>query len=468
MRFVYFYSLVGVVLLGSSFLITSSAATSVIALPPFDTDPAPGRSPGPPNVTRIKVKPTGGKYSNPNPVDYVDGLWNNSSADHITRHRRLRHGHRQRQTNENWWWAVATDDGRDNNHRQQSRRVAPQSQQKEINKLVALGTSASSDVVEDIANSDAFQMKTKRIGAVKKSVSSELQKPKSESKMRQRRHHRATDSDLSHYHSYPMSNDYWGVRRGGGSGGDGDTTAEDADDWHYVNLFCGGDTEEERGSLRTSFYDRRNEVVITMPPQDNRLLPPLPTKDPWLNGNSGHNNYKNIVVVYNNSSSAAGVEPGHWKSVSGQPQQLTTSPGMEIITKRWGTGADSGGKGKSAIAHRFQKVTAGTLPDKGKANQQESPSVAINVNEMMPNKNSTKRGTEEQQEPPLMSGRLKTPPLTLTSLNVAKDTNGQTNNNKLPLQFDVTHDVFLVAGGEGGLVTDIEYTGEQWWNTCSC
>lgn len=56
---------------------------------------------------------------------------------------------------------------------------------------------------------------------------------------------------------------------------------DNEDEWHSVNLFC-GDTEEERGLLRTSYLDQFNEVLVAL---RNRIH----AKD-QANGNYSHSN----------------------------------------------------------------------------------------------------------------------------------------------------------------------------------
>lgn len=523
-RFVYLYSVIGAIALAWSFPHTTSATdttTSKYAVSPviIDNDPAPGRSPGPPrnddSLAQLLYLSAVTPFSLPT-MNNVDEQ-NYSSKDHTSRqrHRHQRHNRHQRpqhhqtpeSTNEENGAGSAGEWAKVDNYNQHYQEEEEWQWQKKdqvqeeletkqlqhgINKLVALRV--STDTVEAAAdnkdaNSVAFQMNQQPRRRSAESTSSSASSSKgaavsgeSQPKRRSRRHEKK--DDLSYYRYPGTSHNGQGGQKKAHNEDDSDALDDDDGDWQYVNLYCGGDTSEERENLRASFFNRLNEVVITMPAQDNRFLVLTP---PLKVNNVGDN--KNYIV--------GGVEQGQspWMSMSAQQRirQLTRSGGGS--TK--GTGDSTGQTSFSAApAHRFQKVTPSMAEEKNSSDPlNESPApprprpteVVVNVDKKKTKTNATLTGQEQQQvaqpqqqqgrpggvvaaaaaaasehqEVDLMSWwRLKAPQSSLTSLNVNKDNDGQANN-KLPLQFDVTHDVFLVGGGGGGLVADMEYTGEQ-------
>lgn len=192
---------------------------------------------------------------------------------------------------------------------------------------------------------------------------------------------------------------------------DKDHDEEEDDDWQFMDLYC-ANTVQERESLRASFLNGLSDVIVTLSPQDNRILidldavPELFTQ-PQQKATTGR---------------SEGEAKGQRKS---QPQRLTTA-------KR-GTGGSREKNSPSVLTHRFQRVV------------EESK--------------KGKEATDQQQLMSLLWVRGRRPQSSLTSLHAGNEDkdDGQTKNNKSPFQFDVTHGVFEA---NDGLVADVDYTGE--------
>lgn len=388
MRFVYFCSVIGAL----------AASSSVFALPSIisDSDPAPGRSPGPPAdvasdrfyASPSSFPPTTRRITKVNSAlaDIVDEQ-NYSSTDH--NRRPSRHRHRRRHHHQISIGSAEWADGHGNHHHWEP---LPSHR---INKLGA----RTVDKTNSSVNESQMNLSSIEITARNESID--------EQGSRRQRSERATERQLTYHARWPGD--------GGGNGDNNEHDDDEDDDWHYVNLYC-GDSVEERGNLKASFLNQLNDVVITLPPQDNHLI------------------------------SAEEEMPGKENEQSTQPKQK-----LNVAANVTGDAASKRNKGASSPYfvgkqqqqhHRFQKVTAGDLAE----SKQREPWPAATM------------GQQEQQV--MNRWRLKPPQSSLTAagaaaINAAKD-NGQTSN-KLPLQFDVTHELFEPTGG---LVADLEYSGE--------
>lgn len=217
---------------------------------------------------------------------------------------------------------------------------------------------------------------------------------------RHARHLRATRTSDSH----PLR--YFSSRSS-----DIEHSEDDADeDWRSASLFC-GDSAKQRENSRKVFLRQQNQVVVTGSPQDNRLradtFPAVNTKRGW-HFEKAPDDDGQIVVSENKL-----------------PHQLATT-----TANREGTGDPVASSNRhKASSHRFQKVSVESIDDIYARDE-----IVTKENETLWLLNASPQ----------------------SSLDVDKD-NGQTNN-KLPLQFDLTHDVFAVVGS--GLVANMEYTGE--------
>lgn len=188
---------------------------------------------------------------------------------------------------------------------------------------------------------------------------------------------------------------------------------EEDDDWQFMDLYC-ANTVQERDSLRASFLNGLSDVIVTLPPQDNRKL--IDAAVPEL-----------VQVQEKQGTTTGGTEGGVKGERKSPPQRLTTA-------KR-GTG---GGRQKNST-HRFQQVV---VEKSEKEELQEST---------------------EQQQQQLMTKlwvRERRPQSSLKLLHVGKEDDGQTKTNKSPpFRFHVTHGVFEA---NDGLVADVDYLGELW------
>lgn len=331
MRLVYLCSLFGV--LGW----TWCSSGSVIALAPvIDTDPAPGRSPGPPLETN-KPAP---KPPEPKPplttthkrTEDIDGLGYLTHNHTSQRHQQgfniaQRSGGHTVKSDE---WTVAVD-GNDQRQREPA-----------LNKLEpAISTESPFSHTSAIHRGESANEKHRlRRSSSQLSVAVSVQ-----------------DSDM-----------------------------ELEDDGHFVNLFCGGDTGEERLAFRESYLNILDDVVVSLPSKDYRL------PDPVIKGK------------------------GKRRSVSG--------PGKEQSKRSEAT------KGSIGVGHRFQRVVV------------EGNLTTVKVVTGEP-------GTSKwwSRGPQSSSG----------GASLREATNNRHTNNRLPVLFDVTHDVFEARGG---LVTNVEYLGE--------
>lgn len=388
----------------------SSSSGSVLALAPIiNSDPAPGRSPGPPPVQRHS--------------DLVEGIAQVVEG---------------RNPNENY--------RRSGNEvlplrRHPLRKMAKKKRRlsRWFNKSVAVRDSAAL-----VMNSNnEFETKTQPAPDPTKDAdhSDELQRRFARRSLRRQRTTSVADKNKvakahsANYYYYPSQTTTTL------HGSDKDVVAQelddDDDDWHYVNLYCGGDTDSERGSLRASFFDRLNEVIITLAPQDNRLLPQL---QPPPVTTKNHDN--------NSSWAPEGLsspdDGGGSKSMSGQARkQLTTSSEPKTTRPQVPRGSDvntGGGDSRWRAGHRFQKIStpSGTMPG---FNQNPDALAKPNGMEQLVIGYQEEVDAEEEEVP----------------VNRRRLMDRVNRNQRLPLQFDVTHQVF---DARAGLVTDVEYSGE--------
>lgn len=408
-------------------------STSVIAelAPIIDIDPAPGRSPGPPerlnSINELSFPPSSTTTTSSASGPVSDQI-NTFSGDHRRHHHRwggvrLHQGHGQLHRSN----ATASGSGSDE-WAEDGRDYHQQQKHHQINKLVARRAS------DRRRTSAAFQINSSNEFGTKRQTTTTSNAHGQSG--RSARRERATTTTID-YRNYPPPppisvHDYDSSGRRIRHGGAGDNE-DDGDDWQFVNLYCGVN-EKDREQLRASYYNRLNDVVIVLPQQRTYL--------------------QEVMGAINNITKET-----EQKFMSAQQkQQLTASPSMPTLRTGTGEVGPHPPALPSPSQHRFQKVQVVPVDDESLST--DTPQATEHEQQgqeggVPPNKREPEKQIMSWWRLSGPQSSLSAAAATLTSLNVD---NARTANNKLPLQFDVTHQVFERAAG---LVANVLYTGER-------